>query len=88
MAKNRLQLCGDFLYSQRSASRGAVSAVAAGEILCRFFKAVAAEKRCESFARTSWTAQAASTAKLFSAFCSKILEPDFYCRVAKSPKEF
>ena len=41
MAKNRLQLCGDFLYSQRSAR--AVSAVAAGEILCLFFKAVAAE---------------------------------------------
>ena len=33
-------------------------------------------------------AQLVSTAKLFSAFCSKILEPDFYCRVAKSPKEF
>ena len=86
MAKNRLQLCGDFLYSQRSAR--AVSAVAAGEISCLFFKAVATEKRCESFARTSWAAQAVSTAKLFSAFCSKILEPDFYCRVAKSPKEF
>ena len=86
MAKNRLQLCGDFFYSQRSAR--AVSAVAAGEISCRFFKAVAAEKRCESFARTSWTAKAVSTAKLFSAFCSKILEPDFYCRVAKSSKEF
>ena len=86
MAKNRLQLCGDFLYSQRSAR--AVSAVAAGEISCRFFKVVAAEKRCESFARTSWTAKAVSTAKLFSAFCLKILEPDFYCHVAKSPKEF
>ena len=79
-------MCGDFFYSQRSAR--AVSAVAAGEILCRFFKAVAAEKRCESFARTSWTAKAVSTGKLFSAFCSKILEPDFYYRVAKSPKEF
>ena len=86
MAKNRLQLCGDFLYSQRSAR--AVSVVAAGKISCRFFKAVAAEKRCESFARTSWTAKAVSTAKLFSAFCSKILEPDFYYRVAKSPKKF
>lgn len=86
MAKNRFQLCGDFLYSQRSAR--AVPAVAAGKISCRFFKAVATEKRCESFARTSWTAQAVSTAKLFSAFCSKILEPDFYCRAAKSPKEF
>ena len=86
MAKNRLQLCGDFFYSQRSAR--AVSAVAPGEILCRFFKAVAAEKRCESFARTSWATQVVSTAKLFSAFCSKILEPDFYCRTAKSPKEF
>ena len=86
MAKNRLQLCGDFLYSQRSAR--AVSAVAAGEILCRFFKAVSAEKRCESFARTDLAAQAVSTAKLFSAFCSKILEPDFYCRAAKSPREF
>ena len=80
MAKNRFQLCGDFLYSQRSAR--AVSAVAAGEISCRFFKTVATEKRCESFARL---AQLVSTAKLFSAFCSKILEPDFYCRVAKSP---
>lgn len=86
MAKNRLQLCGDFFYSQRSAR--AVSVVAAGEISCRFFKAVATEKRCESFARTSWTAKAVSTAKLFSAFCSKILEPDFCCRVAKSPREF
>ena len=65
-----------------------MSAVAAGEISCRFFKAVAAEKRCESFARTSPAAQAVSTAKLFSAFYSKILEPDFYYRVAKSPKEF
>ena len=88
MAKNRLQLCGDFFYSQRSASRGAVSVVAAGEISCLFFKVVATEKRCESFARTSWATQVVSTAKLFSAFCSKILEPDFYCRVAKSPKEF
>ena len=79
-------MCGDFLYSQRSAR--AVSAVAAGEISCRFFKAVAAEKRCESFARTSWATQVVSTVKLFSAFCLKILEPDFYCRVAKSPKEF
>ena len=86
MAKNRLQLCGDFLYSQRSAR--AASAVAAGEISCLFFKAVSAEKRCESFARTSWTAKAVSTAKLCGAFYSKILEPDFYCRVAKSPKEF
>ena len=86
MAKNRLQLCGDFFYSQRSAR--AVSTVAASKISCQFFKAVAAEKRCESFARTSWTAQAVSTAKLFSAFYSKILEPDFYYRVAKSPKEF
>ncbi|MDY2763290.1 hypothetical protein [Campylobacter sp.] len=33
-------------------------------------------------------AQLVSTAKLFSAFFSKILEPDFYYRVAKSPKEF
>lgn len=69
MAKNRFQLCGDFLYSQRSAR--AVSAVAAGEILCRFFKAVAAEKRCESFARTSWTAKAVSTAKLLVLFAQK-----------------
>lgn len=71
MAKNRFQLCGDFLYSQRSARRGAVSAVVASEISCRFFKAVATEKRCESFARTSWAAKAVSTAKLFSAFCLK-----------------
>ena len=56
MAKNRLQLCGDFLNSQCSAR--AVSVVAAGEISCLFFKAVAAEKRCESFARTSWTGPA------------------------------
>lgn len=69
MAKNRLQLCGDFFYSQRSAR--AVSVVAAGEISCRFFKAVSAEKRCESFARASWAAKAVSTAKLFSAFCLK-----------------
>ena len=80
-------MCGDFFYSQRSASRVVVSAVAAGEISCYFFKAVAAEKRCESFARTSWATQVVSTAKLFSAFCSKILEPDFYYRVAKSPRE-
>ena len=68
-------MCGDFFYSQRSAR--AVSAVAAGEILCLFFKAVAAEKRYESFARTSWASKAVSTVKLFSAFCSKILELDF-----------
>ena len=63
MAKNRLQLCGDFLYSQRSAR--AVSAVAAGEILCLFFKAVAAEKRYESFARTSWTGSACGYSQAF-----------------------
>lgn len=45
--KNRLQLCGDFFYSQRSAR--AVSAVAAGEISCRFFKAVATEKTLRKF---------------------------------------
>ena len=88
MAENRLELCGDFFYSQRSASSGAVSAVAAGEISCRFVKAVAAEKCCESFARTSWATHVVSTAKLCSAVCSKILEPVFYCRVAKSPREF
>ncbi|MDY4803986.1 MAG: hypothetical protein SO516_07835 [Campylobacter sp.] len=42
--------------SQRHASRGAVSAAAAGKISCRFYKAAAAVKRCESFARTSWVA--------------------------------
>ena len=63
MAKNRLQLCGDFLYSQRRAR--AVSAVAAGEISCRFFKAVAAEKRCESFARTRWTGSACEYSQAF-----------------------
>lgn len=63
MAKNRLQLCGDFLYSQRSAR--AVSAVAAGEISCRFFKAVAAEKRYESFARTGWTGSAFEYSQAF-----------------------
>ena len=63
MAKNRLQLCGDYLYSQRSAR--AVSAVAAGEISCRFFKAVATEKRCESFARTSWTSSACEYSQAF-----------------------
>ena len=63
MAKNRLQLCGDFLNSQRSAR--AVSAVAAGEISCRFFTAVAAEKRCESFARASWTGPACEYSQAF-----------------------
>ena len=63
MAKNRLQLCGDFLYSQCSAR--AVSAVAAGEISCLFFKAVAAEKRCESFARTSWVGPACEYSQAF-----------------------
>ncbi|MDY4804170.1 hypothetical protein [Campylobacter sp.] len=56
-------MCGDFLYSQRSAR--AVSAVAAGEISCRFFKAVAAEKRCESFARTRWTGSACEYSQAF-----------------------
>ena len=65
MAKNRLQLCGDFFYSQRSASREAVSAVAAGEISCRFFKAEKKEKRCESFARTSWTGSACEYSQAF-----------------------
>nr|WP_321310446.1 hypothetical protein [uncultured Campylobacter sp.] len=56
-------MCGDFLYSQRSAR--AVSAVVAGEILCLFFKVVAAEKRCESFARTSWTDPACEYSQAF-----------------------
>ncbi|MDO2407680.1 hypothetical protein [Campylobacter magnus] len=58
-------MCGDFFYSQCSASRGAVSTVAAGEISCRFFKAVATEKRCESFARTSWTGSACEYSQAF-----------------------
>ena len=63
MAKNRLQLCGDFFYSQRSAR--AVSAVAAGEISCLFFKVVVAEKRCESFARASWAGSACEYSQAF-----------------------
>lgn len=52
-----------FLYSQRSAR--AVSAVAAGEISCLFFKAVATEKRCESFARTGWAGSACEYSQAF-----------------------
>lgn len=63
MAKNRLQLCGDFFYSQCSAR--VVSAVAAGEISCRFFKAVATEKCCESFARISWASPACEYSQAF-----------------------
>lgn len=65
MAKIGFNCAVIFLYSQRSSSSGVVSAVAAGEISCQFFKAVATEKRCESFARTSWAGSACEYSQAF-----------------------